>query len=58
MENSLLHWLKKAWLYLKALCKWLALAATMVPILGISGGVCSEGRRGGTEARAGWSALP
>ena len=27
MENSLRHWLKKAWLYLRALLKWLALAA-------------------------------
>ena len=37
MENSLCHWLKKAWLYLRALLKWLALAAVTGLACGLVG---------------------
>ena len=52
MENSLLHWLKKAWLYLKALCKWLALAAVTGLACGLVGTAFHQGVGWVTELRA------
>ena len=52
MENSLLHWLKKARLYLKALCKWLALAAVTGLACGLVGAAFHKGVDWVTELRA------
>ena len=52
MENSLLHWLKKARLYLKALCKWLALAAVTGLACGLVGTAFHQGVGWVTELRA------
>ena len=43
MENSLLHWLRKAWLYLRALLKWLALAAVTGLACGLVGTAFHKG---------------
>ena len=51
MENSLLHWLRKAWLYLRALLKWLALAAVTGLACGLVGTAFHKGIDFVTELR-------
>ena len=53
MENSLRHWLKKAWLYLRALLKWLALAAVTGLACGLVGTAFHKGIDCVTELRLG-----